>query len=378
MLKVVAVVAVVAVVVVVVLLVAWVVRRRGTDEVHSVEGYRHTLDTLQSMRTPHPGASVRVLGDPATSGEREVPGPSGRIGPGLRAGDGSDVSEVDVPSLLSQSSRPSPLSPLSPLSQTSRPSSGLGQRPAMDRGETADESGRPLVFEDENLLAADAMVQTGALSTRRQARAMSAMNRRPRRIGSLVVVIVVVLAVIGLAVYGARSHRPAAKSASTSTHTVTHSKRETHAVTRSKSHSTAPSHSSGDQKKARTTTGKGRSGGKRHTLPTTTTTAVPAKFLPDPATATPTAATYTLPAGTYTLTLATTTGDCWVTVTTKGASVFSQTLPSGQRKSLTLSGATTILIGAPTYLAVILDHEPVVLPSGFQTPFTMTLQPAAT
>src|ERR1700722_7772269 len=55
---------VVVVVIVVVLAlvagVAWLVRRRGGDETHSVEGYRSTLDTLGGMRART--STVRVLG----------------------------------------------------------------------------------------------------------------------------------------------------------------------------------------------------------------------------------------------------------------------------------------------------------------------------
>jgi uncharacterized membrane protein len=54
------VVVVIVVVLALVVGVAWLVRRRGGDETHSVEGYRSTLDTLGGMRART--STVRVIG----------------------------------------------------------------------------------------------------------------------------------------------------------------------------------------------------------------------------------------------------------------------------------------------------------------------------
>lgn len=56
------------VVVVALLLAAWGLRRRSADEVHSVDGYRHALHTLEDMRRGG-NTSVRVLPDPDTPAE---------------------------------------------------------------------------------------------------------------------------------------------------------------------------------------------------------------------------------------------------------------------------------------------------------------------
>ncbi len=85
------------VVVVALLLAAWGLRRRSAEDVHSVEGYRHALDTLDDMRR---GArsSVRVLPphSDAPEDEREAdrvgaeeddPGPPGRVWASYREGD---------------------------------------------------------------------------------------------------------------------------------------------------------------------------------------------------------------------------------------------------------------------------------------------------
>jgi hypothetical protein len=49
-------------------------RRRGRDEIHSIDHYRHALDTLQEMRGPT-GSSVRILSDDEV---RELRQPSPR------------------------------------------------------------------------------------------------------------------------------------------------------------------------------------------------------------------------------------------------------------------------------------------------------------
>ncbi len=77
------------------------------------------------------------------------------------------------------------------------------------------------------------------------------------------------------------------------------------------------------------------------------------------------------------LTLAATTGSCWLTVTSStGTVLLSQTLTAGEVKQVTNAGTTTIVVGAPTVVRVTIDHRPVVLPAGYQTPFTITLAPA--
>jgi hypothetical protein len=196
------------------------------------------------------------------------------------------------------------------------------------------------VFEDAGLRAPLTTPRTG-----RHDRAMSAMNRRPRRMGAPVAVGVVVLAVLaGVVVVGARSRH----------HTPTHSAdvpASTTAVT--SHHSTPPAN--------RTTS--------------TTTTTVPTRFLP--ADASSLSATYRPPANVYSVTLAAGTSQCWVTVSSAtGASLLSTTLSPGEKKTLSVTGGAKVVIGAPSALTVTLDHEPVVLPTGYGTPFTMTLQPA--
>src|SRR5271165_7117566 len=90
---------VVAAVVVLAVVAIWGLRRRGGDDVHSVEGYRHTLDTLQGIRSKTP-TSVRVVAGREESEGRhaappEPPAPArrgaGGLGPDRRGrGGGAD------------------------------------------------------------------------------------------------------------------------------------------------------------------------------------------------------------------------------------------------------------------------------------------------
>ncbi len=271
----------VVVAVVLVALALRAVRRRGGDEAHSVEDYRHTMHTLSDIRSRSTTRSVRILG------QKEEP---------------PDGQEVPV-------------------------------------GQTA-----PPVFEDPGLRAP----ASPSRDRRRRDRAMSTMNHRPRRLAApLVVAVIVLAALVAVVVVGARSqhHKPSSGTGvpSSSPTTVT-------------------------SRRARPPT--------RQTTTTTTTTTVPARFVPVAATSL--TATYHPPAATYSVTLSTKTSDCWVTVSSSsGTSIFSETMHPGQTKTLSVTGEATVTIGAPSALAVTLDHEPVVLPTGYGTPFTMTLQPAA-
>ncbi|MGH9093049.1 MAG: RodZ domain-containing protein [Acidimicrobiales bacterium] len=319
-------------VLVVVALVSWAVRRRTVDEVHSVDGYRHTLDTLQDIRTRSGGSTVRVLGGGATPGTA-APGPetagTGSGGTG-RAGTTGD------------------------LERQGRPGGPPGGTPHV-AGEAGGgrRSGRGgLVFDDQPPAPHGGASQRG--DHRGEDRAISAMNHRPRRLGAPILVGLVVLALLAVVVYiGARSPH----------------------------HGTPPA-GHGTGKGTTTTTAAGAGGGGHGhgttttSAPRTTTTTAPQTYTA--VTSSATAASYTPPSGSYTVTLAATTGNCWVTVSSSsGSSLLSQTLTAGQSVPVTASGQTTIVVGAPSVVRVSIDHRPVVLPTGYQTPFTITLTPAS-
>jgi hypothetical protein len=146
--------------VLVAIVVALVLRRRGGDEVHSVEGYRHTLDTLQGIRTRTGSTSVRIIGGSgATGADDEMPaGPPGVIG-------GEHVGRA------------------------------LGEG--------------PLVFEDHALSGS-------ARHDRSNDRAIASMNHRPRRLGALVLAALVAVVVV-VVLFLAGHHHPPAKATTATT-----------------------------------------------------------------------------------------------------------------------------------------------------------------
>jgi hypothetical protein len=281
---------------------------RGGDTSHSVDDYRHTLETLQSIGG-RGGTSVKVLGTPRSSDPSSTP---------------SEGTSVVVPA-------PGP-----------------------------EGSPRAMVFDDGPPAGGGPAVTQRSLRTQR--RALSAMNRGPRRvIGPVVVAVVVVVALGAVAWVGARSrdhHHPGSSS------------------------TVAPPRSAGKRVTAVTgTTGTrrgvhGRKTTTAGTATTTTTTTVPPRYTPIATTAT--TATYSLDAVAYSVTFATTTANCWIQVSgSSGATLFSQTLAAGQTKSLNVTGPVSVILGAPTSVAVAIGHVPVVLPPSYQVPFTLKFQPAA-
>jgi hypothetical protein len=131
------------------------------------------------------------------------------------------------------------------------------------------------------------------------------------------------------------------------------------------SSNTASQHGAATQGKG--TAGKGTA--------TTTTTTVPLAFAATSSTAT--TASYTMTADDYTVTVAATTGNCWVQVRSMatGATPLAMTLTPGEHQTVKLNGITTLLLGAPSAATVTIASEPVLLPSGYGVPFTMTFNP---
>jgi hypothetical protein len=293
---------------------AIVFKRRGSDEVHSVEGYRSALETLQEVRARSSAAtaSVRVIGRPdggAADGVSAM-GPSGS----QAATDGGSAASAG------------------------------GNRGGTVRFDDATDGNEP-------------GSELPTLSPRHSRRALSAMNHRPRRIGGpLLAAIIVIAAVTVMAVLlGARGRTSPHKSTTTTTVPATH-------------HNTGGSHHDAPPTHSRTTTS---------TTPTHSKT--PTHYEPNPSTVTGTAATYTPPASSYSFTVKAGSSACWVQITETGpgTTLYAQTLNAGQSESVNLTGTATVDLGSPDSVSMTLDHEPVALPSGYQTPFTLTLQPAA-
>lgn len=88
-------------------------------------------------------------------------------------------------------------------------------------------------------------------------------------------------------------------------------------------------------------------------------------------------ATYAPATATYSLSVGATTSDCWMSVmSASGTTVLAQTFAAGASTSLSLTGHSTIVIGAPGAAELSIGGVPVVLPTGAGGPFTVTLSPA--
>ncbi len=109
----------------------------------------------------------------------------------------------------------------------------------------------------------------------------------------------------------------------------------------------------------------------------TTSTSSPQVVVPQSTTGR--SATYDVAGTNYTLAFSATSGLCWVDVTnsTSGTTLFEKTLAPGEQHSLAVSGPVTVVIGAPTVMALLVNGSAVALPSGFHTPFTVSFVTAS-
>jgi hypothetical protein len=156
---VIAVVAVVGLVAVVVAVIA--LRRRSSDEIHSVEGYRQTLDTLHELQSR--SGSVRLVGSTGP--------PPGRAS-SIAAEEDRPVDEV----------------------------TGLRRV-----------GGTPLRFDDQRPPASRADRAT----LRQRDRAIASMNHRPRRVGALLLAALVGVAIVGGLFLAGHRHHPQAAATTT-------------------------------------------------------------------------------------------------------------------------------------------------------------------
>jgi hypothetical protein len=220
-----------------------------------------------------------------------------------------------------------------------------------DAPSSAAQSGRPLpvMHHDAPLLFDDAGLSappvTHDLQVNRD-KAMGSINHRPRRLAApATAVAVVIVLVVVLLLTGSHAVAP------------------------------QPRHHHGRSGKS-TTLHAGRNAGGATTANSTSTTSPPVVV---PQSGTSRGATYAVPGSTFTLAFSATSGVCWVDATnsTTGATLFSGTLRPGLQHSLVASGPVTVVLGAPTVLAVSVNGGSVALPPGFQSPFTMKFTTAS-
>ncbi len=183
-----------------------------------------------------------------------------------------------------------------------------------------------LVFEDGALRSPEALPRT-----QKRDRALAAMNRRGNRhTGSILLVVVVALALISVGIVGAHDSNKKKKPTAT----------------------TLPTHHHG-----KTTT-------------TTTTTAPATLRLLSQSTK---GAIYRAPGETYTVTISAT-GTCWVGVTTAaGATLLNQTLNANTSKTISVTGAATLIVGVPNAISITVNGEAMQIPTGILGPYSATL-----
>jgi hypothetical protein len=288
-------------VVVAVIVAVLFTRRVSQDDVHSVEGYHRSLHTLEHINA-HPATPTREA----------------KPGTPLSQAYGTGAVRVRGSPAVRVTEQPPSIVPADP--------------PPVDEPEG------PLKFDG----VGQASVVPPEYSGGRRDKAMSSMNRRPRRLAApalavtAVTVLIVVLVVTG-------------------------------------SHSVPPTHHKGTASIGRH---KGETSKPRHhknvgATPTTTTTTLPTVSTPVSSSAN--GATYDVGPTSFTLVLSATTGACWVdaTSTSSGVNLFTGTLSPGEQQSLAASGPVTIMVGAPGVFAATVDGTAVSLPSSYQTPFTL-------
>jgi Domain of unknown function (DUF4115) len=290
------------------LTVVLLTRRAAHDDLHSVEGYHRSIHTLESINA-HPAA----------------PGPAGAA-PSLfekPAYPESAIRLAGTPSVRVTDAPPASVPPVPPP-------------PAVN-------AEIPVTFDDTDLSTPPTpptppMPLHDAPGSRDKA--LGSINHRPRRLAApaMAVAVVIVLVVV-LLLTGSHKVAPPRHHHAGSTETNV----------------TAP------------TTPKPQP---KPTAQSTTNLPSPVSL---PQSSTARTATYNVPGGSFSLSFAATTGQCWVDVTnsSSGATLFAGTLQPGAQQSLNATGPVTVIVGAPTVLAVSVDGSQVALPSGFQTPFTM-------
>jgi hypothetical protein len=322
-------------------------RRLSHGDVHSVEGYHRSLHTLGTINA-HP-VHPPVSEDDAAPGERANPAyPESAVrlagGRAVRVTDG----HPDAPSPAAPASAPAAAAPAASASAprlaasapaaSAPPASASAPRLAASAPAVADPE---LKFDDAVPSPPMAPLRVGG----HRDKAMQSINHRPRRLAAPALAVACVIAlVVVLVLTGSHTVNPRAHHGGSSGGHVT---------------------------SGHTSTG---SGSRPHRPTTPTTPSTLPLMVSAPQTSTTRAATYNVSDANFTLALATTSGPCWVDVTnsTTGATLFAATLAPGQQHTVDATAPVTVVVGAPTVFVASVNGSAVVLPQGFQTPFTMS------
>ena len=300
--------------IIVVLLVGSVVavaslRRRSHDDEHSVQGYHRQIHTLEEIGA-HP---AKPAGEEASFPEVAF--------------------RVSTHSTVRLTEPGKPVVPPVPPPPVADPS-------------------RPVTFDDAGPVISTPSTTPGA--DWREDKAMQGINHRPRRLAApaaavgVVAVVIVVLLVTG-------SHKAPPPHHATVDHQ--HHQRDAHPDHQCHAHQDDQS--------------PWPHGGSHHHSTVTTTTVAPVVSLPSAGS--PNSAVYAVKPTTYTLAMSATSSYCWVQATEAGSGyvLYSGTLTPGQTESVTVTGAVSLIVGAPDTFAANINGTSVSFPFGFQAPFTM-------
>ena len=294
---------IVAAVMVTALAATLLTRRVAHDDVHSVEGYHRSLHTLESINA-----------HPTISGDGELSG-------------------------LSEKSAHAESAVRVAGTRTVRVTGAGGSVPPVPPPPLADPDN--LTFDD----AEQPPAPPPPPEPRNRDKAMTSINRRPRRLAAPAMAVAGVLVLVVVLLLTGSHTVPPSRTRSTDTNSGHH-------------RSTKPQ---SPKKKP-----------PKRSASTTATT--PPPTVSSPQAPTPQSATYDVAGTTFTMTLMATSGSCWVDATSSatGTTLFSGTLAAGAQRSFSATGPVTLIVGAPTVLHATVDGDAVVLPPGFQTPFTMS------
>jgi len=305
--------------------IARVTWRRPADERHSIQSHQQTLDTLRSMADRRPGAPRD--GAPST--------------PARPKSHGGHVQTGATPPAPVAAPPPRPAPARSGAARAGSARSGSARAPSSG-GAVGDE----LVFVDDGLRAGprgDGSPRISPLVSVKGLHRADRIDRLTRgrhgggggRLLPAAAAVVVLGIVVAVAV------------------------------------ALAPSHHGTPQARAKPPRTKA-SGHVTHDQPPVTT-----QPQVQPTTSTSVTADYGAPSTGYTVNVDAT-GLCWVDATqqSSGAVVWTGTLQPGQTQAIAASGSLTLRLGAANDVSVTLNGVPVVLPTGFHSPFDMRFDAA--
>jgi len=310
-------IAIVAVVVVVAVgsVIAKFIRRANAAEATSIRRYQTAVGTMGhfSDRSRQPTAGIEEHSDRSGAPVERAGSPSVHITG--RNDNSADVPPVPVPVPVRGNDQfPDPLIPL-----------------------VFDDA----VVRDPDQRQVDEEFVPDVRRDRVRNQALHATSHRPRRLAATAVVLVVLVALGGLAVFA--SCRSAGRPPATT------------------GVATTPQHHAGHPARRNGTA--------------STTTSVPSQIVATSSTSS--TAVYPVDATSYQVAI-TTTGPCWVDATSvsTGSVLWTGTLPAGAHQVIPATGAISLELGAPTATLTV-DGVPVDYPTSLRAPFTATFQPGA-